>query len=148
MKKQKAVTKRSARATPSVKKRVAGKKSSTRGKKKAPKFGTVAGYLASIPEPAHSALNQIRVAIRECVPPGSTEVISYNIPAFKHKKVLIWYAAFTGHCSIFPGAAIIEQFKNDLKGYSIAKGTIQFPLDKPMPLELIKRIAQARVESE
>lgn len=148
MKKQKPATKRSAKATPSGKKRAAGKKSSTSSKKKATKFDTVSGYVDSTLEPARSALNQIRAAIRECVPPGTTEVISYNIPAFKHKKILIWYAAFTDHCSLFPGAAIIEQFKNELKSYSTAKGTIHFPLDKPMPLELIKKITRARVESE
>jgi len=110
--------------------------------------GSVQEYLARVPEPARSALNQIRAAIREVAPADSTEVISYNIPAFKHKKVLIWYAAFTSHCSIFPGAAIIQQFKDELKGYTTAKGTVQFPLDKPMPLQLIKKMTQARVASE
>lgn len=146
MKTRKPATKRGAKATHSVKKKSAAKKSSTRSK--SPKFDSVESYLAGIPGPARTALNQVRAAIRDCVPPGTTEVISYNIPAFKHKKVLIWYAAFTGHCSIFPGAAIIEQFKNELKSYSTSKGTIQFPLDKPMPLELIRKLARARVESE
>ena len=148
MKKRKPVVKRSAKATHKVTKKTAVKKSSTSTKKKTVRFDTVAGYLVRIPEPARSALNQIRAAIRECVPPGTTEVISYNIPAFKHKKILIWYAAFTDHCSIFPGAAIIEQFKDELKSYSTSKGTIHLPLDKPMPLELVKRITQARVASE
>ena len=148
MKKRKPVTKRKANATQSATKKVTGKKSSPRAKKKTPKFDTVASYLVSTPEPARSGLNQIRAAIRECVPPRTTEVISYNIPAFKHKKILIWYAAFADHCSIFPGAAIIEQFKDELKNYSTSKGTVHLPLDKPMPLELIKRITQARVASE
>ena len=100
-----------------------------------------------VPEPARSALNQIRAAIRSVVPAETTEVISYKIPAFKYKKVLVWYAAFAHHCSLFPTAAIIEQFKDELKGYTSAKGTIQFPLDKAMPLELIKKIVQARFES-
>jgi uncharacterized protein YdhG (YjbR/CyaY superfamily) len=124
------------------------KKKSAAPKKRGEKFDTVAGYLVSTPEPARSALNQIRAAIREVVPPGSTEVISYNIPAFKHTRILVWYAAFAHHCSVFPGKAVVEQFKDELKGYTIAKGTVQFPLDRPMPLELIKKIAQARVESE
>ena len=148
MKKRKSTTKRGTKAAHRSIKKTTAKKSSPQAKRKSPKFDTVASYLTSTPEPARSALNQIRAAIRECVPPGTTEVISYNIPAFKHKKILIWYAAFSSHCSIFPGSALIEKFKNELKGYTIAKGTIQFPLDKPMPLELIKRIAQARVESE
>src|SRR5437660_9545055 len=108
---------------------------------------TVEEYLAAVPEPARSILNKVRAAIRSVVPAETTEVISYKIPAFKHKKVLVWYAAFAHHCSLFPTAAIIEQFKDELKGYTSAKGTIQFPLDKAIPLELIKKIVQARFES-
>ena len=148
MKKWKTVAKRKATAAHRATKKATAKKSPPQAKKKSPKFDSVASYLDRTSEPARSALNQIRAAIRECVPSDTTEVISYNIPAFKHKKVLVWYAAFSSHCSIFPGSAIIEKFKNELRGYTIAKGTIQFPLDKPMPLELIKRIARARVESE
>ncbi|HEV8183474.1 MAG TPA: DUF1801 domain-containing protein, partial [Candidatus Angelobacter sp.] len=78
-------------------------------------------------------MQQIRDAIRSVAPPEATEAISYKIPAFKHRKVLVWYAAFSNHCSLFPTAAVIEQFKNELKGYSTSKGTIHFPLDKPIP---------------
>ncbi len=109
-----------------------------------PAPATVAEYLARVPEPARSALNQIRAAIRSVVPEEATEIISYKIPAFKHKKVLVWYAAFANHCSLFPTAAVIEQFKDDLTGYTTAKGTVQFPLDKPLPTELIKRMVKAR----
>ncbi len=90
-------------------------------------------------------MNQIRAAIRSVVPPESTEIISYKIPAFKHTRVLVWYAAFSNHCSLFPTAAVIDTFKNDLKGFSTSKGTIHFPLDKPMPLALIKKLVKARV---
>jgi uncharacterized protein YdhG (YjbR/CyaY superfamily) len=124
-------------------KRAAKKTRSALKKPAAP--ATVAEYLARVPEPARSALNQIRAAIRSVVPAESTEVLSYKIPAFKHKKVLVWYAAFTDHCSLFPTAAVIEQFKDELKGFSTSKGTIHFPLDKPMPLELIKKLVEARV---
>ena len=125
-------------------------KKATAARKKAPakKNATVAEYLARVPEPARSALNQIRAAIREVVPAETTEVISYNIPAFRHNKVLVWYAAFAHHCSVFPGSAVIEQFKDELTGYTISKGTVQFPLDRPMPLELIRKLTQARVQSE
>jgi len=146
MKKRKTVTKSRAKATLSTKKKAAGKQASPRAKKKTVKFESVAAYLGSTSGPARSAINQIRAAIREVVPPAATEVISYNVPAFKHKKILIWYAAFSDHCSIFPGSAIIGQFKDELKSYSTAKGTIHFPLDQPVPLELIKRITHARVE--
>jgi uncharacterized protein YdhG (YjbR/CyaY superfamily) len=106
---------------------------------------TVDGYFAAVPEPARNALNQIRAAIRSVVPPEATEIISYKIPAFKHKKVLVWYAAFSNHCSLFPTAAVIEAHKDELKGYSTSKGTIHFPLDKPMPVTLIKKMTQTRV---
>src|SRR5579864_7342889 len=105
----------------------------------------VAEYIARVPEPARSALNQIRAAIRSVVPQEATEVLSYRIPAFKHKKVLVWYAAFADHCSLFPTAAVIEVFKKELQGFSASKGTIHFPLDKPMPSALIKKIVKERV---
>ena len=59
--------------------------------------------------------------------------------------MLVWFAAFRDHCSLFPTAAVIEQFKNELKPYSISKGTIQFPTDKPLPSALVKKMVKARV---
>jgi uncharacterized protein YdhG (YjbR/CyaY superfamily) len=79
------------------------------------------------------------------VPAEATETISYGIPAFKHKAVLVWYAAFSDHCSFFPTAAVIEAFKNELKSFPISKGTIQFPTDKPLPAALVKKMVKARV---
>lgn len=102
-------------------------------------------YIAGVPEPARSTLNKMRAAIRSAVPPEATETISYGIPAFKHNGVLIWFAAFTDHFSLFPTAAVIEKFKNELKGYSTSKGTIHFPTDKPLPIPLIKKLVKARV---
>jgi uncharacterized protein YdhG (YjbR/CyaY superfamily) len=90
-------------------------------------------------------LNKIRAAIRSAVPAETTETISYGIPAFKHKRVLVWYAAFSKHCSLFPTAAIIEEFKKELKDYSISKGTIQFPTDRPLPPALVRKLVKARV---
>ncbi|MCU1219362.1 MAG: hypothetical protein JWN42_559 [Candidatus Angelobacter sp.] len=109
---------------------------------------TVDEYLAAVPEPARSALGKIRAAIRSVVPAEATEIVSYKIPAFKHKKVLVWYAAFANHCSLFPTAAVIDAFKDELKSFSTSKGTIHFPLDKPMPVALIKKLVKARVEQE
>jgi uncharacterized protein YdhG (YjbR/CyaY superfamily) len=102
-------------------------------------------YLARVPEPACSTLNKIRAAIRAAAPREATETISYGIPAFKHKGVLAWFAAFSDHCSLFPTAAVIEMFKNELKGYSTSKGTIHFPTDKPLPTALVKKMVRARV---
>src|SRR5262245_33338720 len=81
---------------------------------------SVEEYLAGIPEPGRGTLEKVRGAIRSAAPRGSTEVISYGIPAFKHTAVLIWYAAFAKHCSLFPTAAVIEKFKSDLTNYTIS----------------------------
>ena len=102
-------------------------------------------YLAGVPEPARSTLNKIRATIRSVVPPETTEVISYRIPAFKYKGMLVWFGAFSDHCSLFPGAGTIEAFKDELKRYTTSKGTIHFPLDKPLPAALLKKIVKARV---
>jgi uncharacterized protein YdhG (YjbR/CyaY superfamily) len=87
----------------------------------------------------------MRAAIRSAVPPEATETISYRIPAFKYNGVLVWFAAFSNHCSLFPTAAVIEAFKKELKGFSTSKGTIHFPMDKPLPIALIKKMVKARV---
>jgi uncharacterized protein YdhG (YjbR/CyaY superfamily) len=102
-------------------------------------------YVARAPEPAISALKKMRATIRSAVPPDAIEIISYGIPAFKHDRVLVWYAAFSNHCSLFPTAAVIEKFKNELKNFSTSKGTIHFPIDKPLPTALIKKLVKARV---
>ena len=102
-------------------------------------------YLAGVPEPARTTLNKIRAAIWSALPPEATETISYRIPAFRYKGILVWFAAFSDHCSLFPTASIVETFKNDLKGYSTSKGTIHFPVDRPLPSALVKKIVKARV---
>jgi len=73
------------------------------------------GVHVFLPEPARSTLNKIRAAIRSAVPPEATETISYRMPAFKYKGVLVWFAAFSNHCSLFPTASVVEAFKNELK---------------------------------
>jgi uncharacterized protein YdhG (YjbR/CyaY superfamily) len=102
-------------------------------------------YLAAVPEPARTTLHKIRAAIRSVVPPEATEAISYGIPAFKYKGVLVWFAAFSNHCSLFPGSSVIEAFKNELKGLSTSKGTIHFPVDKPLSAALVKKLVKARI---
>ena len=105
----------------------------------------VAEYLAAVPEPARSTLQKIRAAIRSALPAEATETISYRMPAFKYKGALVWFAAFSNHCSLFPTASVVEAFKRDLKGFSTSKGTIQFPTDKPLPTALIKKMVKLRV---
>jgi len=106
---------------------------------------TVDEYLAGVPEPARSTLSKIRVAIRSAAPPEAAETISYGMPAFNYKGVLVWYAAFSNHCSLFPTASIVEAFKDELKGFSTSKGTIHFPTDEPLPTVLVKKLVKARV---
>ena len=113
-----------------------------------PKPKTVDEYLAGVPEPARSTLKKIRAAIRSAVPPETTETICYGIPAFKYKGMLMWFAAFSGHCSLFPTASVIRTFKNELKAYEISKGTIRFPMDKPLAAALLKKMVKARVAEE
>jgi len=106
---------------------------------------TVDEYLAGVPEPARTTLNQIRAVIRSAAPPEATEVISYGMPAFKHNGVLVWFAAFSNHCSLFPTASVIDALRVDLRGFRISKGTVQFPTDKPLPASLVKKMVKLRV---
>jgi uncharacterized protein YdhG (YjbR/CyaY superfamily) len=108
---------------------------------------TVDEYLANTPEPARTTLKHIRAVIKSIVPKDTTEVISYRIPMFKYKGMLVGYAAFAKHCSLFPtGSGVIEKFAKDLKYYRTSRGTIQFPSDKPLPDALLKKIVRARVK--
>jgi uncharacterized protein YdhG (YjbR/CyaY superfamily) len=119
------------------------------------KTKTVEEYLAAVPEPARSTLNKVRALIKETAnravaPAEVTEVISYRIPAFrietpKYKGILMWYAAFSDHCSLFPTASVIEAFKEELTGYRVSKGTIHFGVNKPLPAALLKKMVKARL---
>lgn len=125
------------------KKSKTGKRTSKAPGKKAPK--SVNEYLATVPDGARSNFEKLRAAIRSAAPRGATETISYQIPAIKHGKILVWFAAFSSHCSLFPTAAIIEKFKNELKDFTTSKGTIQFPIDRPLPITLINKLVKARI---
>ena len=103
-------------------------------------------YLARVPEPARTTLTKVRAVIRSAVPPDATEAISYRMPTFKYKGSLVAFAAFKNHCSFFPmSLSVIEAFKNELKEFHTSKGTLQFPLDKPLPTALLKKLVKARV---
>ncbi|MFP5237448.1 MAG: iron chaperone [Acidobacteriota bacterium] len=106
----------------------------------------VEAYLAGVPEPARTTLQTVRERIRAAAPKAATETISYRMPAFHHHRVLVSYAAFKKHCSFFPmGSSVIEGLADEVKPYRTAKGTLQFPLDKPLPASLIRKIVKARV---
>ncbi|MGA8540769.1 MAG: DUF1801 domain-containing protein [Terriglobales bacterium] len=125
------------------------KKASTRGsaakRKVASTPKTVDDYLAAIPEPARTTLRQMRSAIQSAMPAEAVETISYGIPAFSYNGPLVWFAAFSNHCSFFPGASVIKAFKKELEEYEISKGTIQFPVDKPLSVPLVKKMVKTRL---
>ena len=126
-----------------MKKTKAGKRGSTAKSKGGTK--TVEEYLAGIPEPARKTFDKLRATILSVAPVRATETISYQMPAIRHNVVLVWYAAFSNHCSLFPTGAVMDKFKNELKSFTTSKGTVQFPLDKPLPVALIKKIVRTRV---
>ena len=102
-------------------------------------------YLHNLTEQERNALEHIRQIVREEVP-SAEECSSYGIPGFKFNgKYLLGFAAFKGHLSLFPTSGPIAQLKDKLKGYKLAKGTIQFTLDNPIPDELIKEIIKSRL---
>jgi uncharacterized protein YdhG (YjbR/CyaY superfamily) len=103
-------------------------------------------YLAQVPEPARSTLLKIRAAIRSAAPAEATEVISYGMPAFRYKGPLLAYAAFKNHCSLFPmSGSVIAAFKTELEGFLTSKGTIRFPVDKPLSSALVKKLVKAKI---
>jgi uncharacterized protein YdhG (YjbR/CyaY superfamily) len=106
---------------------------------------TVHEYIARVPEPARSTLYELRAVIRSVAPVEATESISYGIPTFKYKGMLAAYAAFSDHCSLFPGAGPTIEFKDELKNFQTSKGTIRFAPNKPLPAALIKKLLKSRV---
>ena len=119
---------------------MAQKKSAETGK------AAVEAYLARVPEPARTTLEKIRAMIRASAPREATEAISYKIPSFQYKGALVWYAAFKNHCSFFPmDSSLADEFREELKKYKTSKGTIRFPVDKPLSKALVTRIVKARV---
>jgi uncharacterized protein YdhG (YjbR/CyaY superfamily) len=111
----------------------------------AAKPASIDEYLDGVPEPAHTTLQKLRDTIQSVLPREAVETISYGIPAFRLKKVVVYFAAFRTHCSFFPTAAILDMFRDELKDYKISKGTIQFPIDKPLSATLVKKMVKARL---
>lgn len=109
------------------------------------KITSVDEYLKSVPKDARAALNKLRKTIKAAAP-DAEEVISYQIPAFRQNGMLVYYAAFKDHCSLFVGSAKVRrQFSAELKPSKAGKGTVHFTPDRPLPVDLVTRIVKARV---
>ncbi|NII27625.1 DUF1801 domain-containing protein [Pseudoflavitalea sp. X16] len=112
----------------------------------ATKWATVHSYISKQPSLQKSLLKEMREIIKSVVPKAE-EVISYNMPAFKQHYVLVWYAAYKNHIGFYPSSAIAH-FKNELTAYKTSKGAIQFPVDQPLPVSLIKKIVKFKVKED
>lgn len=99
----------------------------------------------SFPDEIQTIMQKIRKVISNSAP-DSIETMGYGVPAFKQKEYLVYYAAFKNHIGFYPTPKAIEKFKNELKEYDTAKGTIKFPLNKPIPYDLIEKIVKFRVK--
>ena len=108
-------------------------------------FATVDEYLAAQPETARIYLEQIRKLVQKMAPQAE-ELISYQIPAFRWKGMLLWYAGFKNHIGIYPTAATLEAFSKKLSGYRVSKGTLQLPLDQPLPQKLLAELIAYRIK--
>lgn len=106
---------------------------------------SVSEYIATADPQAKKALRDIRKTIRDAAPKAE-EVISYQIPGYKYHGMLVFFAAWKNHISLYPAPWSAESLKKEMAAYEGSKGTIKFPLDKPMPLTLIKKMVKYRVK--
>ena len=108
-------------------------------------YTTVDEYIASYPEHIQELLKHMREIIRETAP-DATETISYGIPTFVYHGNLVHFAGYDSHIGFYPGSGPIADFQDQLKPYKTAKGTVQFPLDKPLPIDLIQAMTQSAID--
>ena len=106
---------------------------------------TVDDYLARVPPRFRATLQQLRKTIKAAAP-GAKEIISYQMPAFRHNGMLVYYGAFKDHCSFFVASAKVRrEFSAELEPFETGKGTLRFTPDRPLPSDLVTRIVKARV---
>jgi uncharacterized protein YdhG (YjbR/CyaY superfamily) len=104
-------------------------------------------YAAGYPPDVRRRLREMRAAVRAAAP-DATEVISYRMPAFRLGRILVWFGAFTNHIGLYPGVAAMKKFSRELSSYTSAKGSVQFPFDRPLPLDVVAEIVRFRVAEE
>lgn len=107
-------------------------------------FPDVDVYISGFPAEVQVKLQQLRATIKKAAP-EAVEIISYQMPAYKFNGMLVYFAAYKNHIGFYPGADGIATFKRELSVYKGAKGSVQFPIDKPLPLEIITQIVEFRV---
>ena len=108
-------------------------------------FKNIDEYIAAFPKNVQTILQELRQAVRDAAPQAE-EAISYQMPAFKLNGNLVYFAAFKNHIGFFPTSSAMEVFKEEVKEYKTGKGTLRSPMDKPMPLNLVKKIVKYRVK--
>jgi len=110
------------------------------------RFDSVTEYLKAVPPAPRALLRKVRQTIKAAAP-KATEVISYGIPGYKHHGMLVYFAAFKNHCSLFGvGAALMKTHQKALARYKKSKGTIQFTVEQPLSLALVRTLVKARVK--
>ena len=114
---------------------------------KTEKFKTVAEYISTAPKEAQKKLREMRACLRKAAPKAQ-ESLKWGMPAFSHKRILFTYAGFKHHIGFYPTPSSVTAFAKDSSKFKAAKGSIQFVLDKPLPLPLIRKIAAFRVKEE
>jgi uncharacterized protein YdhG (YjbR/CyaY superfamily) len=107
--------------------------------------GSIDEYIAAYPKDVRKILEELRTTIRKAVPEAE-EKISYQMPAFAIKGILVYFAAFKNHIGFYPTSSGIKRFKTELEEYKSGKGSVQFPIDNPLPLSLITKIVRFRAE--
>jgi len=110
-------------------------------------YSTVDEYLATFPSDKKQKLEELRRIIKEVIP-DAKEVISYQMPAFKMKKVLVYFALHRHHIGFYPTNSGIEKFKAEFGAYKYSKGALQLPLDEPLPVSLIQKIVKFKAEED
>jgi uncharacterized protein YdhG (YjbR/CyaY superfamily) len=122
-----------------------GTKRKATSTKRNSKFSTIDEYISMYPENIQKILEKVRRTIKDTAP-GAEEAISYQMPAFKLNRVLVWFAAFKDHIAFFATMSPMEVFQKELAPYKSGKATIRFPLDKPIPYDLVRKIVKFRVK--